>query len=371
MITALRVRDFKRFADTSFDLRPLTVLTGLNGTGKSTAIQALLLARQAARLPGTGVVQLNGPYGLALGEADEIRHRDSAAPDIEVALTSDGHPTRCTYRFEVPDDRALHLRIAEEDQSCVELSGPERTFTYLCAERLGPRDQLQVSAELPDLIGVGVQGEYTAQVLAQNESKRVDEGRRHPDTSSTHQVTTLRTQVEMWASDIIRPIRITAQWPLGITASTIRFQESGSYGLSEPIRPANMGFGFSYALPIIVAGLLAEPGDTFVVENPEAHLHPGGQSRLGRFLARVAASGMQVIVETHSDHVVNGMRLAVAEERVLEPDAVIVHYFGDNEAGPVTIDVTPRGEFTTWPTGFFDQIEKDLGGLARARRKGR
>ncbi|MFC9853066.1 AAA family ATPase [Streptomyces prasinus] len=122
---------------------------------------------------------------------------------------------------------------------------------------------------------------------------------------------------------------------------------------------------------MIVAGLLTGPGDLLIVENPEAHLHPGGQSKLGRFLARVAGAGAQVIVETHSDHVLNGARLAVAEERILRPEDAIVHYFGEEEAGSAPIEFTARGELTEWPRGFFDQIEQDLGRLARARRRGR
>lgn len=364
MITSVGIRHFKRFVDASFSLRPLTVLSGLNGTGKSTLIQTLLLARQYADAPGSRVVQLNGPYGLALGEAHEVLHPDAPDSTIEIELSSDRAEDGIFLRFAVPQEQALYLDVADHrGHSLVELNGRGSAFTYLCAERLGPRDQLGVSAEHPDLIGVGVQGEYTAQVLALHEGKQVREELLHPATESTHRVTILRTQVETWASDIIRPIKITAQWPPGITASAIRFQEPGL--LSEPIRPANMGFGFSYALPVIVAGLLTRPGDLLIVENPEAHLHPGGQSKLGRFLARVAGAGAQVIVETHSDHTFNGARLAVAEDRVLAPDAVIVHYFGD---GTVPIEFTDKGELTEWPQGFFDQIEWDLGRLARARR---
>ncbi|MGJ3561200.1 AAA family ATPase [Streptomyces sp. INA 01156] len=118
MITSLRVRNFKRFTDASFALRPLTVLTGLNGTGKSTTIQALLLARQLAEAPGGsgGVVQLNGPYGLALGEASEVLHPD--APDscieIEIGLDGDAVGRAVTYRLHVPDEQALYLRVPEE-----------------------------------------------------------------------------------------------------------------------------------------------------------------------------------------------------------------------------------------------------------------
>nr|WSY52705.1 DUF3696 domain-containing protein [Streptomyces sp. NBC_00886] len=370
MITSLGIRYFKRFAEASFRLRPLTVLTGLNGTGKSTTIQTLLLVRQLADAPGRRVVQLNGPYGLALGEAHEVLHPSAPDSTIEFELSGDGADVPSVHRFVVPDEQALYLEVAEGGGSTLpELRGEGSAFTYLCAERLGPRDQLGVSAEDPELIGVGVQGEYTAQVLALHETRSVRPPMLHPTTQETHNVTTLRTQVETWASDIIRPIKITAQWPPGITASTIRFQEPGL--LNEPIRPTNMGFGFSYALPVIVAGLLARPGDLLIVENPEAHLHPGGQSKLGRFLARVAGAGVQVIVETHSDHVLNGARLAVAEERVIEPEDAIVHYFGEEEVGSVPIGFTEKGELTEWPQGFFDQIERDLGRLARARRRGR
>ncbi|MDT0443589.1 AAA family ATPase [Streptomyces johnsoniae] len=238
-----------------------------------------------------------------------------------------------------------------------------------CAERLGPRDLLNVSAEPPDELGVGVRGEHTAQVLALRQERlttrrlTVRDPLQHPDSD----VPLLRSQAEHWASHIIRPIRITAQWAPGLAASTIRFQEAGPYG--EVIRPANTGFGVSYGLPVIVAGLMTEPGDILIVENPEAHLHPGGQSRLGRFLARVAGSGVQVMVETHSDHVLNGARLAVAEDRTLRAQDAIVHYFGREETVP--IELTDRGELTQWPGGFFDQIESDLGRLARARRRSR
>jgi predicted ATPase len=367
VITALGIRNFKCFLDAEFDLRPLTVLTGLNGSGKSTVIQALLLARQAAQSPSR-LIQLNGPYGLALGEAHELLHPAAQQPELEVRLRTDETDADWTYRFGIPIERALHLTVeTSPSQPSPALDQPGSGFTYLCAERLGPRDLLSVSAEPPDELGVGVRGEHTAQVLALRQERlttrrlTVREPLRHPDSD----VPLLRPQAEAWASHIIRPIQITAQWAPGIAASTIRFKEAGPYG--AVIRPANTGFGVSYGLPIIVAGLMTEPGDILIVENPEAHLHPAGQSRLGRFLAQVASSGAQVIVETHSDHVLNGARLGVAEEGPLSSQKAIVHYFGRDEAVP--IELTSRGELTTWPSGFFDQIEDDLGRLARARRR--
>ena len=364
MISNLAMRNFKRFRSVDLALRPMTVLTGLNGTGKSTSIQALLLARQVAEEPRTPVVQLNGPYGLALGDSHDVLRFDAEGDEIEINLHCAGTDYR--YRFSSPVDRDPHLHVTHRPETPpAELIGTGPAFVYLMAERLGPRDLLSVTSVETARIGVGEQGQYTAQVLAEHETKTVRAPLRHPNTE--HGVTTLRTQVEAWASDVISPVQITAQWPPGLSASVLRFQEPGL--MSEPIRPANMGFGFSYALPVIVAGLLAPEGGLLLVENPEAHLHPAGQSRLGRFLARVAGSGVQVIIETHSDHTVNGVRLAVAEEQTIDSRDVIVHFFGKAGDGhPVSIDLTEHGRLSAWPEGFFDQIETDLGGLARARR---
>lgn len=368
MIDKIRIERFKRFDRAEFDLRPLTVLTGVNGGGKSTVLQSLLLARMATEPANRQAIRLNGPYNLNLGMARGVLNWSAAKPEIGVRLRDAANGANLDFRFGVPDhEEALYLVV---DQLPIGAAGvvfkPGSGFTYLCAERLGPRDVLSLSGEEPDHIGVGVQGEFTAQVLALRETRAVDvrstvrEQLWHPGTRSR----LIRLQAEAWASEIIRPIQITAQLAPGIMASTIRFQEKG--GLGEPVRPANTGFGVSYALPIIVAGLLTEPGDMIIIENPEAHLHPAGQSRLGRFLAKVAGSGVQVLVETHSDHVLNGARLAVAQDHALDPADMIVHYFGDDES--FAIEVDERGDLDRWPSGFFDQIESDLGRLARARR---
>lgn len=365
MITRLAVRNFKRFLELSLTMRPLTVLTGPNGSGKSTLIQSMLLARQAALLPEAQVVALNGFLGLALGEAEDVQHpaADETA-EVAVRFEISGEPP-AEFRFAAPGGRSLNLRVVEPRPPVPPiLHGRGAAFTYLCAERLGPRDQLGVTAEDVSRLGIGEQGQYIGQLFAVHENKEVRAELLHPRTEQ-HGVTTLRAQVEDWASDIIRPIRVTAHWPAGIAASVIRYHEPGA--LLDGIRPPNMGFGVSYALPIIVAGLLAPPGGLFVVENPEAHLHPAGQSRMGRFLGRLAGAGVQIVVETHSDHVLNGIRLAAVADRSLATSDVIFHFF--DTAEPVMIEMTERGGLSEWPDGFFDQLENDLGGLARAQRR--
>ncbi|MER6709861.1 DUF3696 domain-containing protein [Streptomyces sp. NPDC000877] len=126
-------------------------------------------------------------------------------------------------------------------------------------------------------------------------------------------------------------------------------------------RPTNVGFGLTYALPIVVACLTATPESLILLENPEAHLHPKGQSRMAALLSAAAATGAQLIVETHSDHVLNGVRIAV-KQGVLQPEDTVVHYFQGNGAG--TEVVTPRidkdGMLQQWPEGFFDEWENSL-----------
>src|ERR1039458_3730849 len=117
-------------------------------------------------------------------------------------------------------------------------------------------------------------------------------------------------------------------------------------------RPSNIGYGLTYAFPLLVAGLCADPGQVLIVDSPEAHLHPRGQSRMGQFLAQAAAPGPQVIVETHSDHVLNGILIAV-RDGVIAPDDVAIHFFNSptlNAGVPqvVTGSVDRNGNLSHW-----------------------
>ena len=141
------------------------------------------------------------------------------------------------------------------------------------------------------------------------------------------------------------------------------------------LSPYNFGFGISYVLPIIVTGLIAERGSMILVENPEAHLHPKGQSHIGYFLAVMAGSGIQVIVETHSEHVLNGIRIAALKNKVA-PDDISINFFSLKKEGKNTrhmvekINLDERMNLENWPEGFLDQEEEDLRTLRLLRSKG-
>ncbi len=397
MIQQLRVERFKCFLATELDLCPLVVLTGLNGAGKTSLIHALLLARQAST--GTDVVPLNGPFGLTLGEATDVLTLN-AEPEEGIGVAVKGADDNWSqWRLGVGSltERRAYLEVIERPEHPPRaFVGNGLEFTYLSAERLGPRDVLSTSSDATDLLGVGCQGEYTAQVLALPTRPPVREQRQHPVytvQSGSAGLTpvmdrhgdgrlevytaqsgnaSLTRQAECWMSDIVRPIEIDAKWYAGTSVASLRFKTPGFR--SEWTRPANIGFGVSYALPVIVAGLLAPVGGLLIVENPEAHLHPAGQSAIGAFLARVAADGVQVIIETHSDHVINGVRRAVAEQRILRAVDAVIHFFATSAEGMpevATLKMNEAGHVSTWPKGFFDQIEVDLAVLARAKRGAR
>jgi predicted ATPase len=135
----------------------------------------------------------------------------------------------------------------------------------------------------------------------------------------------------------------------------------------------NIGFGISYSLPIIVTGLVAKKDSLFIVENPEAHLHPKGQSNIGYFLGKVAEAGVKIIIETHSEHVVNGLRRAILESSSLKATDANIYFFNgfDSNQDPKIelIGIDDDGSLSKFPKDFFDQVNQDLSEIIKLRNK--
>lgn len=117
-----------------------------------------------------------------------------------------------------------------------------------------------------------------------------------------------------------------------------------------------------------MALLAARAGDLVIVENPEAHLHPKGQTRLAQLAARAAAAGIQVIIETHSDHFLDGVRIDIREGRLPHSDAAF-HYFARDgiKATVISPTIDTDGRLSEWPEGFFDQHDENLSKLLAPR----
>jgi len=373
MIEEIRLKNFKCFSDLSLECKGLTVLTGANGVGKTSVFHALLLARQISLHPDQRYVRLNGIDGLELGGAGDIVHHGSDSQLATVEMRDAQGVDRCwSFGSADGEDSYAHnaaVRVIPDiPPSALADAAPQ--FCYLCAERLGPRDTLGCSAAPLDSLDVGPHGEFAAQVLCSCRRSPVSDGRL-VDSFAECQPPHLLQQTEGWMAKIVRPIQIHAEWLPETSITRLRFKSP--HPTASWIRAPNAGFGISYALPIVVGGLRASKGGLFLVENPEAHLHPAGQSMMGRFLARVAADGVQVFLETHSDHVLNGIRVAVAKGEATPPaDQTIIHFFppeGSDCQMPRSMTVSQAGRLSAWPSGFFDQEQIDLGILASIRRR--
>ena len=263
-----------------------------------------------------------------------------------------------------------YLVLKEKPPRCLKCFTSHQTsdFTYICADRYGPQDIQGIQSSSSETIQVGVRGEFTAEVLVKLGQHEVRKPLLHPHSEGESK--RLASQIEFWMRGLIPGIEIRSQPQPNTNVVTIELKMSGK--TAEWSRPANIGFGVSHSLPIIVAGLLCPPGALFILDSPESHLHPAAQAYIARFLATLAAGGVQVIVETHSDHIINGIRLAAVDNHQLDREDVIIHNFCTDSEGyfqVMPIEITATGSLSEWPRNFLDQTEQDLAAIWEARKK--
>lgn len=366
------IENFKCYYNTDIPLNYLTVLAGANGNGKSTAIQALLMMRNAYDhgLKYNSAIEINGPYCLSLGTTLDIIPVE-ADRNSSMVLSLTANRENASFTFPLSDEHAdLALYINERSFSDNYRKIPlfRKEFYYLNAERVGPRVSQNIKVyKYPN---VGWQGEYCAQILSEMSSVRdfvVDEKRCY-DTGKSRDAL---TQAQLWMQSLFPDIVIQSE--LNPKSLSAQIYITHNYTSGAPVLSTNVGFGVSYVLPIIVTGLVAEKGSIMIVENPEAHLHPSAQTSIAEYLAKVAQAGVYVIVETHSDHFINGIQLAVAGKK-LSNDSVVINYV--NQMGKThrpeikSIYLSDKAELSEWPDGFFNQTQKDFARLFNLRRNG-
>jgi hypothetical protein len=150
---------------------------------------------------------------------------------------------------------------------------------------------------------------------------------------------------------------------------------------------ADVGFGISQVLPVLVQGFLVRRGGTFVVQQPELHLHPDAQAGLADFFLYLASQGINSIVETHSEYFLLRLRRRLAErtkpyliglplelsERSRPPsrkDVSILHVSQTSTGGKLkSISIDKAFQFQDMPKGFMDQAIEDRLALVKALRK--
>lgn len=328
MIRKIHLSSFKCFEDQNILFAPITVLTGLNNCGKSSVLQALRIC-QEKQIPD------------GLGEARDLKCQSSVDfPEIKIDF-SNGDSIDCSF--------------SASGIKCPSTNAAFTHLQYISADRLGPQVSLPYKNNVKH---VGKQGENVYAVLNQyRDQSGVPPKLRH---ESLQEAGSIFEQVRAWLK-IISPS----------TAFDFQIYSEADMGTAHfgDFRPTNVGFGLSYTLPIIVSVLvnaaISQSGQDMIllIENPEAHLHPRGQTALGNFLALASQCGVQCIIETHSEHILNGIRIAVKEGQ-LPPDHAIFHYF-EKKPGMETTNVESiftdkNGMLDKWPDGFFDENERAM-----------
>lgn len=356
MLKKISLKDFKCFAEEQeFPLSHITVLYGKNGRGKSTVSQSLLLLAQTM-IENNDIVnlQLVGKF-VSLGTFNDVLNHDALQKKICIEL--DGESEKVLLEFEQISEKPQMARICQlttngvsrfsvnaETNSANESKAKTVSTTsdirslqmlksvrYVSAGRLGPQNFVPRKDSLND-DDLGINGENLINVLSKMGPKFVE-------------------QVQTHLSYILHGASIKIK-----DSDTERIELFlNSKDGNDTFKPVNVGFGYSYVLPVIVATLLASKDSMVIIENPEAHLHPAAQSRITQFLIDKAKENhLQIIIETHSDHVVNGVRIAMRENEIEPKDAHIL-YFSDTKPFIKMITCDENGSLSDYPDDFLDE----------------
>ena len=382
MIKKIAIKNFKSIKDKSFPLRNLNVLLGLNGQGKSSFIQSLLVLRQSDRLE-QGELRLNGGENglINIGTTKDALYQYSNNNELSICLEFDEDKRRVLdYEYKIDADIFKQKNLSNNENEGVEgfnfkdQSLFNSNFQYLNAQRIEPKSINVTSySNVVDANSIGKYGQYTAHYIELRANDNVIfENVLHKDSTIVDPLTgkaivnkTLINQINLWLGEIspgvnVRTTKISSDYVL----LEYVFKQP-NFGNTNRYKPENVGFGISYALHVVTALLTARPGQLIIIENPESHIHPRGQAELGKLIALVAQNDVQLIIETHSDHIVNGIRVAIKEKPILK-DKSILFYFekvvteSEQYSQITNIEVDSQGELSEYPKNLLEEWSNQL-----------
>lgn len=361
MIKNIHIRNFKSLKDISMTPTALNLLMGLNGMGKSSFIQTLLLLRQN-RESGLARFALNGSL-TEIGRGRDALYQNAEKEligfDFDLEVDSNKNSFSCELAYDA-ENNILNNNTSWSTDLLDNYSLFNHDFQYLEAERLGPRIDYPMSyTDVIEKHQLGTKGEFAVYYLnVFGTELKVLNALCHPNAKSN----TLIHQTGAWLGEISPDVKLDTQEIRGTDKVVLAYQIGPS---NNKFRPKNVGFGISYILPVIVSLLCVKKDKIVIIENPEAHIHPKGQAEMGRLIALAAAQGMQLFVETHSDHIVNGIRVAV-KEGLIEQKKVNISYFSRQTTETEQfseiqhIRVDKNGELSDYPTDFMDEWNNQL-----------
>ena len=322
MIQQVNLNGFKSFDDTSIELKKLTLLTGLNSSGKSSVIQAIEMAETYRRTGGRSFL-LNKHGGKK-----ELINESYNGFKIDV----------------ISDNYSVHLDT-DEGQNVIQGEVTDNIF-YLEAGRIGGANSIEIYSQDSE---IGPRGENVIKCIDSHWDGLLPEFIHHPESGGD----TLLLNLKAWLNMISPKVKFDYK---------VNELSDDSYSTYNGFRTSNVGFVLIYTLRVIAMLLRASllPDSVVLLENPEAHLHPRGQTEMGKLIACAVKAGVQVIVETHSDHLFDGIRIFAKEDGHFAHD-FIGYWFDlddDNFTQWENIQVNDAGQLSKEaPQGFCDQFE--------------
>lgn len=362
MITEIGIENFKVFCEhKTFRLNNLNIFAGINGRGKSTVFQSLLLLSQSIIKNGNiDELSINGSY-INLSQFEDILCSYGTNNIIRFSIVTNESECKTLnigYKRNGPwKGKICELRINGKDyfsknQALIGgQAGDERVlqayrkddvnkifsnFYYISASRLGPtlyEENKEENIDNP----LGNYGENRLSVL--DSHKKI-----------------IFEDLKKWYNIILG----SSDFEIKDSDSTLQLFMKNNDSMQRKAKSINMGFGYSYILSIIITILLAKKGSVIFIENPEAHLHPKAQANLMEMICEYAAKGIQFMIETHSEHIVNSARLyALQTDKPITNDNISIHFF-DEYFNVYEIKIEKNGLIKNWPSGFFDLEKQQL-----------
>lgn len=349
MLDKINIIGFKAVDEIELELNNLTLLVGMNSSGKSTVIQSVLLAIQSLSFDNGSY--LNGLL-VSLGEFNHVRNYITNSKDIQITLTNNTTQGFIDFKFSEENGKVKLKKSIKDNDISKLLKYQNKKVRFLSSDRIGSRDIYEVNYS--QITDIGFLGEYAIDYLEQNKSTLVDEQLiQDKETAKT-----LEFQVNYWLKYIINgEIQTNSIEGTDVVKASYRIHNNSRY-----FRPKNVGAGMGYLISIIITLLSSKQGGINLIENPEIHLHPRAQSRLMEFMTFISSKGVKIIIETHSDHIFNGLRKSIFKKEISLED-VAAYYFDLTEDGLSNVNqvkFNENGKMLNYFEGLFDQFDEDL-----------
>lgn len=342
-ITNLKIHRFKSHVNSNLNFKNVTLLTGLNGSGKSSIFQSVRMLWE--------LLKTEDPTINEYGELDTLINRNSKDK---------------SFLFEIELEDKSFINLTYSNNEGIKYIKKEDiindyNLAYISASRLGPTVYQNIRNKVHHEMNVGSSGEFTLDILLKNAIESLPE-----EFRDTHdKQNTLEFHVEKWLKEVSPNIELKTELN--------KRQNIASFSING-FTPFNVGFGVSYTLSIIVQLLYAvilyknkNIKSIILIENPEAHLHPRGQTKMAELISIISNYGVQVIVETHSDYILDGLRLSV-KDNIIEHKKTRIYYFelfkdeinfDWNNTAVIMPEINEQGLLNQWPTNFFDTSKKN------------